>query len=746
MNRVTLYIKDSSGNFQQADLFDDENISVTSKIQDIRDISKIFTDFSQSFTIPASKKNNKTFSHFYNYFITDGGFDSRKRVDAKLEINYIPFREGKIALNGVKMKNNKPYAYNTTFFGNTVNLKDVLGDDQLESLGFLDEFTYDYDDTQTKTRFSSVVDVTVNSVSKLQPIIVPLITPEKRLFFNSSNNDSNTLSGNISYDAASPVRGVTFTDLKPAIRLIYIIEAIEQKYPSIQFTRDFFDTEAFSGDGATNRGLYMWLSREKGIIGSGDDNKENILSGFSYTSGTAIASFPNNGTAFSFSNLGVNDDSVLNVEQWISGNKFDNYRIEYSFSLSVTTSTASVPYTVRMIDTLNNNEVLGEFSNQTGNQTLVFDALEIRTRRTYGLQWSLITDGSFVGASALTITQNKKYGYLTVITTAVYTPSSITPAASIVPTQRIPKMKIIDFLSSIFKMFNLTAYVISDRSDSDYGKIKVMDLNSYYNDSPAIFDISKYTETSELDIETTIPFTELNFEYEEPSTLLSLQHNEKFNDIFGNAEYKPSNVDRGDNPYEVKAGFEHLKFERLVDENDGTTLTDILWGYSAGDNFKPDADVDPKTGNYESVLTKPLLFYGIRVTGLAGDKGISWLAGGSTSELSTYWRPSNTCENGSLSTAAAFTINFDNEKDEWNLTDYGGSTNSLFSKFYRSYVEDIFDPRKRIFKVTAHLPNSVLLNYELNDRFQIGDKVFTINSINTNLKTGKSQLELLNVL
>ena len=53
---------------------------------------------------------------------------------------------------------------------------------------------------------------------------------------------------------------------------------------------------------------------------------------------------------------------------------------------------------------------------------------------------------------------------------------------------------------------------------------------------------------------------------------------------------------------------------------------------------------------------------------------------------------------------------------------------------------------KRIFKLTAHLPNSILLNYELNDRFQIGDKVFTINSINTNLKTGESKLELLNVL
>ena len=57
-----------------------------------------------------------------------------------------------------------------------------------------------------------------------------------------------------------------------------------------------------------------------------------------------------------------------------------------------------------------------------------------------------------------------------------------------------------------------------------------------------------------------------------------------------------------------------------------------------------------------------------------------------------------------------------------------------------------FNAKKRIFKLTAQLPNRVLLNYKLNDRFQVGDKVFTINSINTNLRTGESELELLNVL
>ena len=62
MNKVILYIKDTYDEYQRVDLFDDETISVTSKIQDIKDVSKVFTDFSQSFTLPASKTNNKIFA------------------------------------------------------------------------------------------------------------------------------------------------------------------------------------------------------------------------------------------------------------------------------------------------------------------------------------------------------------------------------------------------------------------------------------------------------------------------------------------------------------------------------------------------------------------------------------------------------------------------------------------------------------------------------------------------------------
>jgi len=108
---IQLYI-----NGQRADLFNDETIEVTSSIQNVKDIAKVFTDYSQTFTLPASQANNKIFQHYYNSDVING-FDARFKVDAVIEINYQPFRSGKIKLEGVDLKDNVPYAYKVTFLG-----------------------------------------------------------------------------------------------------------------------------------------------------------------------------------------------------------------------------------------------------------------------------------------------------------------------------------------------------------------------------------------------------------------------------------------------------------------------------------------------------------------------------------------------------------------------------------------------------------------------------------------------------
>jgi len=82
MINVLLYIYDDiSGEPQRVELFSDETISVTSSVQNVNDISKVFTDFSQSFTIPATPYNNRIFKHWYENSL-DNGFDARTRKNA----------------------------------------------------------------------------------------------------------------------------------------------------------------------------------------------------------------------------------------------------------------------------------------------------------------------------------------------------------------------------------------------------------------------------------------------------------------------------------------------------------------------------------------------------------------------------------------------------------------------------------------------------------------------------------------
>jgi len=732
-----LYIKDSDGNYQQIEMFSDETITITSKIQDARDISKVFTDFTKTFTVPASKENNKVFQHWYNYNI-DNGFDNRIKKDALLEINYSPYKKGKIQLDSVNLKSNKPYSYSVVFYGNTVNLKDLLGDDELSLLQDLDDYTHDYTSTNVKTGLQSGL-----SSGK---IIYPLIAHTKRFYYDSAQSTPN-YDGNLYYNTTQNNIGLNFDDLKPAIKCMTIIEAIETKY-GISFTRDFFNET--SGSAFSN--LFLWLSRNKGPVG-GDENQEEELSricgAWGYSSG----------------DLGFN----ISGDTWTVSTSGHTRR--YNAELTITTAGAnqSIPYSVKAVDYVTGNTLaqlaLGSGTSRAFTVQLIstFDLVN------YKIKWIVESNTSLSFTPTLNMTEyilDPATQTPTGTNTAVFniggTGASIATTGEIIITDNVPKIKNIDFLTGLFKMFNLTAYYIDDASDADFGKIYVDTLDNFYadainNPSSGSYDVSSMIDVGNTNVDAPINYTGIDFNYEEPSTLLAINHKEQFNDIFGDERARISGIDEGE-IYSVDTPFEHMKFERLIDKNQtGTSpyssitspapyITDILWGYSADGDFESKTDVTPATGNYSPVLTKPLVFYAVQETGLSSGTGIKWISDGTPVDITQYYRPSNTNEDGTSSTAPAFTINFDNEIDEWNLTDYNVSTNSLFKKFYANYVDSLFDPKKRMYKVKAYLTTEVFINMRLNDRFIINNRAFTINSIKTNLKTELSEIELLNVV
>ena len=89
-------------------------------------------------------------------------------------------------------------------------------------------------------------------------------------------------------------------------------------------------------------------------------------------------------------------------------------------------------------------------------------------------------------------------------------------------------------------------------------------------------------------------------------------------------------------------------------------------------------------------------------------------------------------------------INFKLEQNEY--TGDSSFTGTLFQNYYSSYIINVFNTKNRITKVKAYLPLRILLNFTLADRFDINGKRYKINSIETNLATGESNIELLNEL
>ena len=282
-------------------------------------------------------------------------------------------------------------------------------------------------------------------------------------------------------------------------------------------------------------------------------------------------------------------------------------------------------------------------------------------------------------------------------------------------------MKVIDFLTSVFKTFNLTAFV-----DKNTNQIIVKTLDSFYS-AGVPYDITKYVDVDKSSVNVALPYRKINFGHGDTNTLLAKQHEQLFGKGWGKEEY--TNLEKLDGGiYDVKTSFSELKYERLINVN-GLTDTQIQYGFFVDDN-------------QESYYGMPLIFYPIRQTSATQ---ISFLTSDTTQvPITTYNVPSNSVSLSSSVSKA--NINFYAETNEFQRVAPNDFTDSLFEVYYKNYVSSVFNESNRITKVTAYLPLRILLNYTLADRFQISGKSYKINSISTNLESGESKLELLNDL
>ncbi|MCP4484845.1 MAG: hypothetical protein GY823_09835, partial [Flavobacteriaceae bacterium] len=195
--------------------------------------------------------------------------------------------------------------------------------------------------------------------------------------------------------------------------------------------------------------------------------------------------------------------------------------------------------------------------------------------------------------------------------------SSINNLNYINPQLLMPDMKIIDFLSDIFKTYNLVAF--EERLNDNSYLINVKPLDKYYDDGVQ-YDITPYVDISETTVSRISPYNTIEYKFSEPKTFLAINQSQVTRDDWGNMDFNANNIrfaeEDGDiepentnsfifdgGNYKVSNGFEKMMFER-ISGRDYRGLTDIQWGWFVEDN-KGDNFPNPTLG-------KPLLHYAIK--------------------------------------------------------------------------------------------------------------------------------------
>jgi hypothetical protein len=663
---------------EKLDLFGDENITVQSSILSSQDITSNSGDFTKDFSVPATENNNNIFKHYYNANI-DNTFDARTKVDGRIELDGLPFKRGKFSLRKVIVKSGNPSSYSVYFSGNNASIKSKVGNDELKDLD-LSAYNHTFNSDNVKLGLEN---------SLFSGDLVYNLLVKKQYFYSSDpTNQTNTEQlVNIAYNTPTQDNGILWSDLRPAIKLNSIINAIETKY-SFNFTGNFFNREEFDR-------LYLWVNPNTtnniGTVSQKVDFDGGDNTNVDFT--TDIGSFTAQNTAAS------NDRITWTLYfRVIPESGFENatYRIKYYIDNQLVT----------------NQEFTGE---QFITRNLQFDG----GSKTFKVYFEIETNQNFSYNCRFAQHKFDTGSILPQPTIYLTTASTNTIISTVNVSNNMPKLKIIDFLRGLFRMFKLVIIPLSDT------EIYVNDLKSYYAEGN-LLDLTKYIDFESVDINRGKILKEINFNFEEPNTILNDQFNKNTGVAYGDLELKLEDINGdpldGENlDYEVP--FEQIIYERLNDLEQGDT-TNIMYGAIINEDLSPES---PKAHVFYNVNTQ----IGSNKIAFIDDQGII------NQDIININTASHTIDFQQMQ----FSTVFGREFNEWNSNSI---ENTLYTNYHSDYITSIFNIKRRDFKFKAILPLNIITSIQLNDVIKIKGDYYRIDNTQLGLLDGKSTLNLIN--
>ena len=522
--KVQIYIEG-----ERLELFNDEKISVNSTVQNIADISKVFTDFSQSFTVPATPHNNAIFEHFYANE-TNGTLNYHLRRDAFIEIDLNSFRTGQIQLEKSEIKNLATDSYTITFYGDVTTLKDRFGEDKLSQLDY-SAYTHSYTGAEVLDR---VADLAMN-----YDIRYPLISSKRVWQYDEPTtplDNIDTVDGRIFYN-----------ELFPAIKVARIFDVLEATY-GVTFLGSWLQTKRFTD-------LFLLLKNAETFTNLTPSVRLDITAQSNAGYWDNVFSVANDTVNYTYQDTEIGDgthDLWMDITSISTPCTYyiDVYRNGVLSGTYTGTTTGSIYW--------------GDIPNVQGvNESFYFE-LRATTSVTIGIQIRDIF--TYTVVDPLTGSQS------TMNDLQLATCANTVLVGNLNIALNMPDIKVSDFFSGIIKQFNLTCYPISPT------QFYLEPLEDWYARG-INYDITKYTTTDSIEIARIPLYKKIKFSHQKSESFMNNQFLGFFNRAYGNLE-SAFNYDGGE--FNIDTPFEDVLFNKF-------SGTEIQVGYLLKDapNYEP---------------------------------------------------------------------------------------------------------------------------------------------------------------
>ena len=580
-----------------------------------------------------------------------------------------------IEVENVQLKGTEPYAYTLTFYGDVVTLVDLFGEDYLYDVDFA-EFNHEYTDTAVFDRLTTDDDT---------GLFYPLCSPVKNWIYDSNNNNNDDV--NIHYHTANEEHGIHYYELKPALKVQFILNAIAAKY-GITFTGSFLSATPFVD-------LSLWLHRYEGyLFAGGNDIAYQLINFNTLTSGS---------------------DFSLATDTW-------TVSADGTFIVTIGMTNVNVDYEVGLFA---NGQLIGSYKKSAHASTTSFGVLS------NVIAYQAQTIQLFIRPQNMVNSLTYRCSYYDAVDatpTTRFLVSQSAPATytfSVVVSDIMPEIKVKDFLAGILKMYNMV--IVPTTSTS----FLLQPLDDWYA-AGSDKDYQEYLDITEYVVNRPPLYREIEFKYQPTEAIIGFQYLQTNNVGFG--DLNNTFAFDGDE-FLIEVPFECPLFERLTNQHT-STLTNVLV-------YKSITSETNEDGTFNPYLGAPILFYGYFDDYDLSANIVAFVnADNTTSEpVSVAWYANTS--NRYSSAAASNTITFGADIDPYHLQSVN---QSLYNNEYSDYITDLYAKSRRLYNVEAVLPIGKIITLNLQNAIIWNNTKYLINNVSLNMTTGKATFELLNVV